>query len=50
MATLVERKTRFVMLVKVDRPDAETVADALIRAIHRPAGRLERQSHLGPRR
>lgn len=33
VATLVERKTRFVMLVKVDAPDAVTTANALIAAI-----------------
>ena len=31
IATLVERSTRYVMLVKVDRKDTQTVVDALIR-------------------
>jgi transposase, IS30 family len=35
MATLVERHTRYVMLVKVDSKDTETVIDALIRHAHR---------------
>ena len=30
IATLVERSTRYVMLVKVDRKDTQTVVDALI--------------------
>ena len=37
IATLVERSTRYVMLVKVDRKDTQTVVDALIR---RPARQL----------
>lgn len=37
IATLVERSTRYVMLVKVDRKDTQTVVDALIRtARHLP--------------
>jgi IS30 family transposase len=35
IATLVERKTRYVMLVKVDAKDTETVIDALIRHARR---------------
>lgn len=31
IATLVERSTRYVMLVKVDRKDTQTVVDALMR-------------------
>jgi IS30 family transposase len=31
VATLVERKTRYVMLVKVDKTDTETVVNALIK-------------------
>ena len=34
IATLVERSTRYVMLVKVDRKDTKTVVDALIRTAH----------------
>ncbi|MEM6863355.1 MAG: IS30 family transposase [Myxococcota bacterium] len=33
VATLVERNTRFVMLVKIDSPDGVTTANALIEAI-----------------
>ncbi|MEM9114338.1 MAG: DDE-type integrase/transposase/recombinase [Myxococcota bacterium] len=33
VATLVDRRTRFVMLVKVESPDALTTANALIEAI-----------------
>jgi len=35
IATLVERKTRYVMLVKVDGKDTETVVDALIQHAHK---------------
>ena len=35
IATLVERSTRYVMLVKVDRKDTQTVVDALIRTARR---------------
>ena len=35
IAKLVERHTRYVMLVKVEGKDTETVIDALIRAAHR---------------
>lgn len=34
IATLVERQTRYVLLVKVDRQDDEAVVDALIRQAH----------------
>ena len=34
IATLVERSTRYVMLVKVDRKDTKTVVDALIRTAY----------------
>ena len=34
IATLVERQTRFVMLVKVDGKDTQTVVDALIRQVN----------------
>ena len=35
IATLVERSTRYVMLVKVDRIDTETVVNALIKQAHK---------------
>jgi IS30 family transposase len=36
---LVERSTRYVMLVNVDREDTQTVVDALIRTVRRlPSG------------
>jgi IS30 family transposase len=35
IATLVERQTRYVMLVKVDGKDTETVINALIKSAHR---------------
>jgi IS30 family transposase len=35
IATLVERRTRYVMLVKVDRKDTETVINALIKHAHK---------------
>jgi IS30 family transposase len=35
IATLVERSTRYVMLVKVDRIDAETVMNSLIKQAHK---------------
>ena len=35
IATLVERKTRYVMLVKVDKKDTETVINALIKHAHK---------------
>ena len=35
IATLVERSTRYVMLVKIDRKDTQTVVDALIRTARR---------------
>jgi IS30 family transposase len=39
IATLVERKTRYVLLAKVDRKDSKTVIDALIKQAHKlPAG------------
>ena len=40
IATLVERSTRYVMLVKVDRKDTQTVVDALIRAARQLPGEL----------
>ena len=35
IATLVERKTRYVLLAKVDRKDSKTVVDALIKQAHK---------------
>ena len=35
IATLVERKTRYVLLAKVDRKDSKTVIDALIKQAHK---------------
>jgi IS30 family transposase len=35
IATLVERKTRYVMLAKVDKADSETVINALIKHAHK---------------
>ncbi len=35
MATVVERKTRYVLLAKVNRKDSETVVDALIKQAHK---------------
>ncbi len=40
IATLVERQSRFVMLVQVDGKDATNVVDALIRQVQRLPGRL----------
>jgi IS30 family transposase len=35
IATLVERKTRYVMLAKVNNKDSETVINALVKHAHR---------------
>jgi IS30 family transposase len=40
IATLVERQTRYVMLVKVDGKDTETVINALIKHAHKPPQEL----------
>jgi IS30 family transposase len=40
MATLVERQTRYVMLVKVNGKDTETVVNALIKHAHKLPGEL----------
>jgi IS30 family transposase len=40
IATLVERQTRYVMLVKVDCKDTETVINALIKHAHKPPQEL----------
>jgi len=40
IATLVERQTRYVMLVKVAGKDTETVVDALIKQAHKPPREL----------
>ena len=40
IATLVERSTRYVMLVKVDRKDTQTVVDALIRTAQQLPNKL----------
>ena len=35
IATLVERKTRYVLLAQVNRKDSKTVVDALIKQAHK---------------
>lgn len=42
IATLVERATRYVMLVKVDRKDTQTVVDALIRTARKLPNELNK--------
>ncbi len=44
IATLVERQTRYVMLVKVPSKDTETVINALIKHAHKLPGELYRSS------
>ena len=49
IATLVERQSRYVMLVKVDGKDTTTVVDALAIASPDASGPAPSEPHLGPR-